>query len=51
MAFANSFILGVTIVTGALIPLALHVVESPQHPLRFGARLGNNIVDKIADLP
>ena len=39
MAFANSFILGVTIVTGALIPLALHVVESPPLPLRFGARL------------
>jgi len=39
MAFANSFILGVTIVTGALIPLALPVVESPPLPLRFGARL------------
>lgn len=39
MAFANSFVLGVTIVTGALIPLALHVVESPPHPLRFGAGL------------
>jgi L-rhamnose-H+ transport protein len=39
MAFANSFILGVTIVAGALVPLALNVVESPPHPLRFGAGL------------
>ena len=39
MAFANSFVFGVTIVTGALVPLALHVVASPPHPLRFGAGL------------
>ena len=39
MAFANSFVFGVTIVTGALIPLALNVVASPSHPLRFGAGL------------
>ena len=39
VAFANSFVFGVTIVTGALIPLALHVVATPPHPLRFGAGL------------
>jgi hypothetical protein len=39
MAFANSFVFGVTIVTGALVPLALNVVASPPHPLRFGAGL------------
>jgi L-rhamnose-H+ transport protein len=39
MGFANSFVFGVTIVTGALMPLALNVVASPPHPLRFGAGL------------
>ena len=39
MAFANSFVIGVTIVTGALIPLALNVVAAPPHPLRFAAGL------------
>jgi L-rhamnose-H+ transport protein len=39
ISFANSFVIGVTIFTGALIPLALRVVESPSRPLCFGAGL------------
>ena len=39
IAFANSFVFGVTIVTGALLPLALNAVASPTHPLRSVAGL------------
>lgn len=39
MAFSNSFIFGVTIITGALLPLVLNVVESPPHPWLFGSGL------------
>jgi L-rhamnose-H+ transport protein len=39
MAFANSFIIGVTIVTGALLPLALNSTGSPPRPASFIAGL------------
>jgi hypothetical protein len=39
MAFANSFVFGVTAMTGALLPLAINAVESPPHPWLFGAGL------------
>jgi L-rhamnose-H+ transport protein len=39
MAFANSFIIGVTIVTGALLPLAVNSAASPTRPISFIAGL------------
>jgi L-rhamnose-H+ transport protein len=39
LAFSNSFVFGVTVLTGALLPLAANVVESPPHPALFGAGL------------
>jgi L-rhamnose-H+ transport protein len=39
MAFSNSFVFGVTVVTGALLPLVMNAVESPPHPSLFAAGL------------
>ncbi|MGA2181670.1 MAG: L-rhamnose/proton symporter RhaT [Bryobacteraceae bacterium] len=39
MAFSNSFVFGITVMTGALLPLAANAVESPPHPALFGAGL------------
>lgn len=39
MAFSNSFVFGVTVVTGALLPLGVNAVERPPHPSLFGAGL------------
>jgi L-rhamnose-H+ transport protein len=39
LAFSNSFVFGVTVLTGALLPLAASAVESPPHPWLFGAGL------------
>src|SRR6185369_14934697 len=39
MAFANAFIFGVTIITGALLPLALRAVEAPPRQATFVAGL------------
>jgi len=39
MAFSNSFVFGVTTMTGALLPLAVNVVESPPRPTLFAAGL------------
>jgi len=40
MAFSNSFVLGITTMTGALLPLVVNVVEIPPRPLLFAAGLG-----------
>ncbi len=37
LAFANSFIFGVTALTGALLPLAVGAVAKPTHPWLFAA--------------
>ena len=39
LAFANSFVFGVTTITGTLLPLALKAVDSPPHPWLFAAGL------------
>ena len=39
MAFSNSFVFGVTTMTGALLPLAVNGVESPPRPPLFAAGL------------
>jgi L-rhamnose-H+ transport protein len=39
LAFSNSFTLGVSAMTGALLPLAVNAVGPPPHPLLFGAGL------------
>ncbi|MGC9970303.1 MAG: L-rhamnose/proton symporter RhaT [Bryobacteraceae bacterium] len=39
IAFSNSFIFGVTAMTGALLPLALNAVDNPPHPWLFGGGL------------
>jgi L-rhamnose-H+ transport protein len=39
LAFANSFIFGVTAVTGAVLPLAMHVVGEPPHAGLFAGGL------------
>ncbi len=39
LAFSNSFVFGVTVMTGALLPLAANAVESPPHPSLFGLGL------------
>lgn len=39
IAFANSFVFGVTVLTGALFPLAVSAVDQPAHPWLFVAGL------------
>jgi L-rhamnose-H+ transport protein len=39
MAVANAFIIGVTLLAGALLPLTLNAVESPAAPTRFAVGL------------
>jgi hypothetical protein len=39
MAFSNSFVFGITVLTGALVPLAVNEVDNPPHPWLFGAGL------------
>jgi L-rhamnose-H+ transport protein len=39
LAFANSFVFGVTVLTGALLPLALDAVTPPPRPALFAAGL------------
>jgi L-rhamnose-H+ transport protein len=39
IAFANSFVFGVTVLSGAALPLALRAVERPPHPRLFAAGL------------
>lgn len=39
IAFANSFVFGVTALTGATVPVALSAVDDPPHPWLFGAGL------------
>jgi len=39
LAFSNSFVFGVTVMSGALLPLAVNAVETPPRPLLFGAGL------------
>lgn len=40
IAFANSFVMGVSILTGALFPLLLNAVEPPSRPWHFTVSLG-----------
>ncbi len=39
IAFANSFVFGVTTLTGAVLPLALRAVDAPPRPWLFGGGL------------
>jgi L-rhamnose-H+ transport protein len=44
MAFSNSFVFGITVVTGALLPLAVNAVERPARPWLFGVGLALSVV-------
>jgi len=44
LAFANSFVYGVTAIAGALLPLAAGAVERPPRPILFGAGLALSVL-------
>ena len=47
-SFAYSFVFGISILAGALAPLAFHVVQAPIHPARFVAGLVLGVLSTIA---
>jgi hypothetical protein len=47
LAFSNSFVFGITVMTGALLPLAMNAVESPPRPALFGAGLALCVVATV----
>lgn len=48
LAFANSFVFGVTTVTGTLLPLAMKAVDSPPHPWLFAVGLAICVIAIVA---